>query len=153
MALYFINEPACSADVFEVEEDTFARCSVSRARALFYTATAIFIIIIIVLIAIGAWSGLILTVLVGGLILILAGANAFWYANWSARRAHRAVQYEIGQTIYSHNGDISRGEAINIIRQERIAREQAASRIDAAHIQARATSQGFGNLASAWRRK
>ena len=137
--LHFLNEPVCYADVYEIDsEDTYAECRASAAKFGFYSIIAVFIVVIIVLIALQQWQALLPAFIVGGLVVLIAAINAFWFAEWRARRAHRAAAYEIDQTLASHDGEISRGEAINIIRQERLQREQAASRLQAAQIQAQA---------------
>lgn len=147
-ALEFLNNPVCYADVYEIEdEDQYVRCKVSAARVTFYGLAAIFIVVIILLAALPMGRSVLLpTFLIGGFILLLSGASAFWFAEWSARRQFQASEYEIDQTLKSHNGEISRGTAINIIRQEKLQREQAASRIRASNIQANAMRQGFSSL-------
>lgn len=154
MSTKFLNDPACAVDIYEVEDgDDYVDCAVSRAYFGLYTLTGLLIVVIIVLAAIGAWGLLVPVVIIGGLLFALSAVNAFWFAKWNAKRQYRAVDYEIESTMRAHEGKLTRGDAINIIRQERLQREQAQSRLDAATIHARSNAQGFSSLANALSRK
>ena len=141
-AFHFLNDPKCHADVYEVDnEDDYVKCQVSSAKFGFYTVVALYIVIIIVLIALQQWQTLLPVFIIGGVVLLIAAVNAFWLAEWSARRAHSATAYEIDQTLKSHDGKITRGAAIHIVRQERLAREQVRSNLQAANIHAQSNLQ------------
>lgn len=125
----------CRVDIYEVDSRSkYTECAKSRAFYGLMFGSAIWIISIIIMIYVFNTTTVIFAVVCTLLTLISVLNWGFW-AEWRSGAEYDSYLYELDR-IQKDNPKFTIGEAKNVIRKERLAREQAQSRRDAAQITA-----------------
>lgn len=125
----------CRVDIYEVDSRSkYTECAKSRAFYGLMFGGAIWIISIIIMIYVFNTTTVIIAVVCTLLTLISVLNWGFW-AEWRSGAEYDSYLYELDR-IQKDNPKFTIGEAKNVIRKERLAREQAQSRRDAAQITA-----------------
>ncbi len=134
-AMDYLLPAHCRVDIYEVDSrDKYTECAKTRSFYGLMFGGAIWIISIIILIYAFNTNTFIFALICTILTLISLFHWGFW-AEWRAGAEYDSLMYELN-SIQKDNPNYTVGEAKNIIRKERLAREQAQSRRDAAQITA-----------------
>ena len=137
---YFL--PAqCRVDIYDVDDKKeFTDCAKMRSYYRMFVPIGLFVVFVILMMVSWFNGTLIVFTLIFGFIAALAVADYMFMAEWRAGKEYDSYKYELDR-IRRDNPNYSVGEAKDVIRRERLAREQA----EAARAAARTTASAINN--------
>lgn len=132
----------CRVDIYDLDPETdrskYVRCATTRAKWSFGICVG-FLVVAIILLLFSVNAATVTIAVVAGVLTLMSGISFGFLAAAGAEANWESYVYEY-ERIKKDNPNFTVGQVKDVIRKERLEREQAQSRRDAAQIQANATN-------------